>query len=543
MQNFLFRTSDRAKDKRMQTIEDRTTTMKMRLLLLCILSVIVSCEGERDQYSLDSVKPEPEERIMEGAGGFIRVSDNNRYFQHSDGTQFIPIGHNGNYERKIYADKGMLNRYFSHMKEHGENVYRFLLDVFPLPSIEVESTVGEFNPEVVKAVDNVIEAAEKHGIYLIIAFWPGLYEYPIIGNWQRHSYNRNHDPQNGVVDHPWEILTNEAAIAAAKERIRFFVERWGSSPNIFSWELWNELNAVGSVDEQNMWIEEMGSFLKKLELELYGAYHLRTASTNNAGWGSNESGIYSSPELDFTSYHTYDAHVKVGINPYEGLNGVSRIAPIEYFLFIQKSAELAREKSDFRPILGTEDVGIVTDTSSVPWPLNLPFENLTPEQRDDFFIGSAWASIMGGGSGPNLRWPCNPMYDEDAPQGYFDLSSGMFTAQKAMRKVLSTIDWTQVSPVSAEDVVDITDREDIIPMALTGENEMVVWLLHDDPEFSGSEVRPSVMFRNLQRVSYRIKWYDLRTGNVLQEDQKIGPELTVLAPNFRTFTSAVVTVH
>lgn len=515
--------------------------MKIKFLLVCILSVIVSCGGVGDDYTQDPGNTEWEEKVTEGnPDGFITVSENKRYFQYGDGTPFIPIGHNGHYAAEFFLDKEQVHRYFAQMKEHGVNVYRLILDVIPWPSIEVESKVGEFNPVVVEAMDNAIEAAEQHGIYLLVALFSSFY--PILGNWNEHSYNINHDPQNGLVEDYEEMLTNEAAIVAAKERIRFFVERWGSSPNIFSWELWNEVNAAGTVEAQNRWIAETGSFLKELEMELYGAHHLRTASSNNAGWGSSEAGIYSSPELDFTSYHTYDPISRVGEGYYEGVVGFSRINPVKYFLFIKECTKLIIEKSSLRPVLGTEDIGIITDPSKVLWPFNLSFRGYTTEQLDDFFLGSAWASFMAGGSGANLRWPCNPVYGEDTREGYFDLSNGMFRAQKAMKNILSNIDWTQFSPASTEAAVDTPEREDIIPMVLAGEREMLVWLLHNDLEFSRSEVRPSVTFQHLQRASYRITWYDVRTGAVLQEDRKQGPEFIVQAPTFGTFVTAVLTM-
>ena len=141
--------------------------------------------------------------------------------------------------------------------------------------------------------------------------------------------------------------------------MRFFIERWGASPNIFAWEIWNEMNAIGGTLEQhNDWIREMGAFSKQLEMELYGRHHLRTVSTNNAGWGTAEAGIYSSSELDFTSYHTYDSLGKVGINAFEGLPMFSRVDPIKYIQFIYQSGQLVLTKSAPRPILSTEDMTI-----------------------------------------------------------------------------------------------------------------------------------------------------------------------------------------
>lgn len=65
-------------------------------------------------------------------------------------------------------------------------------------------------------------------------------------------------------------------------------------------------------------------------------FHLRSASVNNAAWSDDSESLYNSPELDFVSYHTYDAHGRVGVNPFQGaIYGTGRINPVkavEYFL-------------------------------------------------------------------------------------------------------------------------------------------------------------------------------------------------------------------
>lgn len=536
--------------------------MKRGYLILLGLACItmISCGAERP-YASDNdcadgvcadfnVTANPYD--VEGEG-FITLSDNERYFQYQNGTPFIPIGHNGWYDAPLYLDTERLDRYFSVMNEHGENTLRVLLDysgiVSPiLPYLKtrnlVELEVGEFNPELIDALDNLVDAAERHGIYLLISFLPNLYDNIRNGNWFQHPYNKNFDPENGLVDSPEDLLVDAAAIQAVKERIYFFIERWGASPNIFAWELWNEMNAIGGTPEQhNEWIREMGAFTKQLEMKLYGRHHLRTVSTNNAGWGSAEAGIYSSSELDFTSYHTYDASLKVGINPFEGLPMWSRVDPIKYMQFIYASAQLTQQKSVPRPILGTEDMNIIRNSAGglLTWPLNQYFEGYTREQLDDFFIGAAWASVLGGGAGPSFRYPCYPKYGEDDPEGYLPLSYGMYDGQKALREILSTIDWGDSSPTSANHAVSAQDTQDILPMALFHGNNMIAFFLNENPEFSRAEVSPHVTFRSLQHASYRVTWYDLRSGDVLQNDWTQGPEFSLQAPTFETFVGAVVT--
>lgn len=478
-----------------------------------------------------------------GGVGFITVSADKRHFQFEDGSPFIPVGHNEACDRSLLLDPGRLDRYFAYMAQHGENLFRILLDDGSVDS-RVELRVGQFNPDLVAAMDNLIAAAQKHGIYLIMSLWYNLDEKnPFTKrSWAVHPYNRNYDRQKGLVDHSVELLTNEKAIAAAENRMQFFIERWGKSKNLFAWELCNEFNAMGTIEEQNYWIEEIGSFAKDLEIDLYGGHHLRTVSTSDAAWGTSASGIYTSPELDFTSYHTYGqgSYGTVSVNYFTGIPWLSTIDPIEYIQFIYRSAQVVREKSTARPALGTEDFGIY-DPKLVPWPLNISLKGYTSEQRDDFFIGSAWASLMGGGAGPSLRWPCVPGYSENGPGGYRALSTGMYDDQAALTDVLFTTDLTGLSPVAASDVLSTDSPKGIIPMVLSDGRTELVWLLNSQPAFTRSAIRCSVTFRSLQSVRYCVTWYDLRTGEILQENYVRGPGFTLQSPMFRTFVTAVVT--
>ena len=348
-------------------------------------------------------------------------------------------------------------------------------------------------------------------------------------NWTSHTY---HD----LVENLEDLLSDPLAIEAAKNRMRFFVEWWGSSPNIFAWELINEMNPIGTVEQQNAWIQEIGAFTRELETELYGSHHLRTVSTGNAGCGTSDSGIFTSTELDFTSYHTYDAANRVGVDYDDGQNGLSRIDPIRYFEFIYQSARLAREKSSLRPVLGTEDYGIA-DPNHI-WP---GFRGYTQEQLDDFFSGSAWSSFMAGGAGPNLRWPCIPVYGDDDPNGYRALSTGMYKAQRAIRDILSKVDLNGFSPAGSAEAVSTGDPDGFVARALSNGDDMLIWILNTSAEFSREAVNTSVSFHSLQNASYTVTWYDLRTGDVLGVDNVQGPEFTLqTTPDFETFVAAVV---
>ena len=125
------------------------------------------------------------------------------------------------------------------------------------------------------------------------------------------------------------------------------------------------------------------------------------------------------------------------------------------------------------------------------------------------------AIVTAGSDGPR---PTRQEHDhghhaEDDPEGYQALSYGMYDGQKALSEILSTINWTDLSPTSENDALFIEETENIISMALSNGRVMLAFFLHANHEFSRAEVRPSVTFRSLQEASYQVTWYDPRTGS------------------------------
>jgi len=479
---------------------------------------------------------------------FITVSPNKKFFQFPDGRPFVPVGLNESFDQSLLFSPQRLDQYFRHLNRSGVNTVRILLDGWGESLVELR--VGQFNPDVEKAVDNLLQAAEKHGIYLIISVWISIHEYCLTPGfaqaWRQHPYNANQD--GGVVASGLDLLSDPAALAAQKDRMAYFIERWGASPNIFAWEFWNEIDAMrkdqhatatDTLHLHNMWIDRIGAFVRQEEMKRFGQHHLRTVSVSNAGWGSVLSGVYTGNELDFTSYHTYDFTGMVCVNPWTGQKGQSPLHPIRYFEFTYESARLAVAKSGFRPVLGTEDAPISPLESRPP-----PFQGFTQKQLDDLFIGTIWTGVLGGGAGGNLRWTA-PVYQEGtgAENGYRGLSNGMYAAQKAMATILTdpSVNWGRFYADEANDSVEPVGSEvDLDVKALSDQNNMLLLLTDKDDAFERNPVRSNLRFKNLKDGRYRLTWYDLRTGEILQRDSAYGPNFTLRTPEFRTFVAAVV---
>jgi len=479
---------------------------------------------------------------------FITIAPNERFFQFPDGRPFVPVGHNETFDKGLLLDPERLDAYFSNMRENGENVLRLLLDGWSDSLVELR--VGQFSPLVDEVVDNLVAAAEANGIYLIISMWISVNEYSVFPTfvyaWSQHPYNLSQP--GGLVRSALELLSDDAAREAQKNRILHFVERWGHSPNIFAWELWNEIDAmkkdqssdsVDTLHETNLWIDEMGKFIREAEEARFGEHHLRTVSVSNAGWGSQLSGVFTGDELDFTSYHTYDNWLMVGVDPWSGARGQSPLDPDMYFKFTYESARMAVTKSGFRPVLGTEDAPMSPQQPRPP-----AYQGFTSEQLDDLFIGTIWTSVLGGGGGGNLRWTSNVYGEgEDAVDGYRGLSNGMLAAQRAMADILTDprVNWGSFYADFADDqVVDVGGEADLNVMALSDGGIMLVLLIDQAEAFDRSTAQTTLRFQNLKDEGYKITWYDPRTGAVLGRQSPYGAAFTVRTPPFQTFLVGVV---
>jgi hypothetical protein len=481
--------------------------------------------------------------------GFIRVSPNRKFFQFPDGRPFVPVGLNESFDQSLLFDRARLDDYFSHLTRNGVNTVRILLDGWGDSLVELR--VGQFNPVVVQAIDNLVAAAEEHGIYLLIALWHNLNEHSVVPlfvwAWAQHPYNVIQP--DGLVPSGMDLLSDTAAMDAQKNRMAYFIERWGASPNIFAWEFWNEIDAMrvnqhpsatDTLHQQNMWIDRIGAFVRQEEIKRFGQHRLRTVSVSNAGWGTSAAAVYTGKELDFTSYHTYDFHHLVGVDPWTGERGNSPVHPIRYFQFTYESARLAVAKSALRPVLGTEDAMIIPrDALRAP-----AFQGFTQQQLDDLFAGTIWAGVLGGGAGANMRWT-GPFYQEGPgpDHGYRGLSNGMYAAQKAMATILTdrTVDWGRFHADDANDsVLPIGSGVNLDVKALSDRNNMLVLLVDKDEAFDRKPIRTDLRFQSLKDGRYRVTWYDVRTGEILGRESAYGPAFTLRTPEFRTFAVAVV---
>jgi len=224
--------------------------------------------------------------------GFVRVNPKDRrYFQFESGKSFLAIGHNACWPSA--AGTFYYDQLFAQMKQLGENFTRIW---FCSWALQLEgSSLDDYRLDTAWKVDRILDAARQHGIMVMLTL-DNFHDYqaPDKEKWVPY-YTRNGGPCTSSED----FFTNPAAKEHYKRRLRYVAARWAAYPNLFAYELFNEVDLVfgRKSPAQVEWTREMAGYLKSLDPN-----HLVSTSQ---GTGEPWEALWSLPELDFAQSHAY----------------------------------------------------------------------------------------------------------------------------------------------------------------------------------------------------------------------------------------------
>ncbi|MCU0913404.1 MAG: DUF5060 domain-containing protein [Planctomycetes bacterium] len=228
---------------------------------------------------------------------------------------------------------------------------------------------GYYNPLDCFMLDQLVEAAEHHGIYLMLcAITRDLYMNAL-----------------SKVDSPEYRL----AVADAKKFLRYAVARWGYSTSVAAWEYWNEMDPGKPTDR---FYAEVGDYLAAVDV--YG--HLRTTST----WAPSARDCRH-PQLDIAQTHHY---MRPDDDDFQ--DEVESIVRQTRFL---------RDNAPAKPALIGE-FGLAT----AKWGLN----DYMKQDRDGVhFHNCLWASAFAGSSGTAMFWWWEVLDQQNAYRHYQPLAA------------------------------------------------------------------------------------------------------------------------
>jgi hypothetical protein len=231
--------------------------------------------------------------------GFVRRDNRDKTrFEFDNGNTYYPLG-----ENVAWADKPEVTaEQFEKMGKVGENWSRLWITHFTGMNPDWTAKgkpgpLGQLDLDTLKKWDSVVQAAEKNGIYFqLVLQHHGQYSSRVNPNWDENPWNKKN---GGFLSTPDEFFSNPKAIALTKAKYRYLIARYGYSPNIMAWELFNEVEWTDAVnhkhqDEVAAWHNEMAAFLRQQD----PYRHLITSSSMSsvASLGN---------QLDYYQPHSY----------------------------------------------------------------------------------------------------------------------------------------------------------------------------------------------------------------------------------------------
>ena len=255
--------------------------------------------------------------------GFVLVDPaNTNRFITGNGRRHFPLGHNVAW----WTNNTYIPGIFSKLGAARENWSRVWMTHF-YDSLNLEwPKVGNFGTYSLPAAqkwDAIVSAAEQSGIFFQItlqhhgqyASVPGSNVNP---NWEQNPYNT---ANGGFLADATQFFTNAQAKALTKRKYRYIIARWGCSPAIMGWELFNEVQFTDAAYANQWtniaaWHDEMAQFIRSQD----SYQHLITTSS--------ELGQQIWNQCDYYQHHDYPSDLVSSLRDPAGVPAGQPIAPI-----------------------------------------------------------------------------------------------------------------------------------------------------------------------------------------------------------------------
>lgn len=380
------------------------------------------------------------------------------YFVTEGGEPWTPIGHNdavtwpelaGLFRRK---DLPGIERHLRWLKDHGVTCIRLMLEYCHGEHRYFEKPAGRFMPNMVQLWDDLFALLEKVGLYVLLTPFDTFF------TWIRFRHHPYNQLNGGPCAHRGQLLTCSATREAIKARIAFASDRWGSSPALFAWDLWNEMHPAHGGDDPaafGPFIDDVGPWLREREIARHGRAHLQTVSIFGPELLTHPElaePIFRHPALDFANTHLYESGT---ID-----NPRNTIAPARAVGRLMRAA--VKDAADLRPVFDSEH-GPIHAFKDKKRTLSEAFD-------DEYFRHIQWAHLASGGAGGGMRWPNRHPHV---------LTPGMRREQRALANFLPLIDWTRFKRRNLSDEVTVSDPR-IVCFACGDDRQAIAWLLRTD---------------------------------------------------------------
>lgn len=406
-----------------------------------------------------------------GHAGYVRVAPSREYFETTDGKPLPLIGHDvcwpgsrGTYD---YDD------WFPAMHSAGENFARVWMCPWAFGIEAGKHSLNHYDLSAAWQLDYVMQLAERQGIYILLCLdYHGMFEskpdyWGGNNNWPNNPYN---SVNGGPCANQDAFFTSKTAMTIYQKRLRYLIARYGCSPNLLAWELFNEIDNVYSYLNGNdvaAWHERMGAWLHAHD----PFQHLVTTSLTG---GSDRPTLWRVPGLDFTMYHSYGDRA-----PATRLSQVAQSFLRRY----GKPVMIGEFGTDWRG-----------------W----------KQENDPYLRGlrqGIWGGALGGSVGTAMSWWWQNIHSENLYHFYSALSS-----------ILKRTGWGQGSWTNIE--FQTSGAPSSAAIGLSGARESLLYVVAADASFPAGATKPhlplqksrTLLLANWPSGVFHAAWYDPETG-------------------------------
>jgi len=245
-------------------------------------------------------------------GGFVRRDARTvQRFVFDNGRTYYPYGINAAWLVSSKAHGILPNdpalasytTFFSQMHKAHMNWARIWMTFWADQELDWTNDAGKNPPlgtlslDAARAWDRIFESASTSGMYIQMTMqFHG--QFMIDRDWRKNPYNI---ANGGVLRSASDFFTDPSAIAITKNRYRYIVARWGYSPNLLAFELFNEVQftdpAKTNFSEIVAWHKTMAAYIRSID----PYHHLVTTSSVE----DPKNAELRSIGLDFDQPHIY----------------------------------------------------------------------------------------------------------------------------------------------------------------------------------------------------------------------------------------------
>jgi hypothetical protein len=258
--------------------------------------------------------------------GFIRVDPSNpRRFITSNGRRFFPRGEDVAWDVSPHN----VTNIFWRMAAAHENWSRVWMDHWDGKNLDWPASgptlpLGQLNLAVAQKWDGIVAAADQAGVHFQMTLQHhGQYSTTVDPNWGQNPYNVSNTigSTNGFLTNAVQFFTNATAISLTERKMRYAVARWGYSPSIMAWELFNEVQftdagQTGQWGIVQTWHDLMATFIRSQDT-VYK--HLITTSSDLTEpiWD----------DVDYYTHHDYPSDVISGLQDATDITASQPVRP------------------------------------------------------------------------------------------------------------------------------------------------------------------------------------------------------------------------